>query len=146
MKPTSDQSMSFAIMLHAGVPASDAILYFTESSDPAEIAGMLKDFSTSRTVAAALRSLEGPAWEELTLADKITRALNQHRAGMAYFLYRNHFAEVGAADQAKLNQARAALESYQAGTAGQSDPLSSFFDDLRSGKLKLAGKPTTIPS
>ena len=146
MKPTSEQAQQFAIMLTSGVPASDAILYFTESIDPAEIGIMLRDWLSSKALNAAMRAVEGAPWEELSLAAKIDRSLQLHYAGLAYCLYRKHYAEVGPNDQAKLDRARAALEAYTAGRAGQNDPLSQFFEDLKSGKLKLASKPQIIPS
>lgn len=136
MKPTADQARAFAIMLQAGVPASDAIRYFTDSAEPTELALMLRDWTSSRAVASATRAIEGSAWEDLSLEQKCTRARDMHYAGLAYYLYRTHYAEVGPTDQAKLDKARAAVDAFLAGRAGNSDPLSEFFNDLMAGKLK----------
>lgn len=147
MKPTADQARAFAIMLQAGVPASDAIRYFTDSAEPSELAHMLKEWTSSRAVALATRAIEGTAWEDLSLEQKCSRARDLHYAGLAYYLYRTHYAEVGPTDQAKLDKARAAVDAFLAGRAGSSDPLTEFFEDLKSGRLKVnAPSVNVIPS
>ena len=145
MKPTPDQARAFAIMLRSGVPASDAIRYFTDSADPSEMAGLLKDWVTSKAVSNAMRMLEGAAWEELSLEQKCARARDMHYAGLAYYLYRTHYAEVGPTDQAKLDKARAAVDAFLAGRAGAEDPLTEFFNDLRSGRIKTIEASPRVP-
>lgn len=146
MKPTPDQAMQFAIMLGAGLPGSDAILYFTDSSDPQQIAFMLNEWQKSPQVRKATLTLMGKSWQEMTLDEQCKTALNQHYAGLAYFLYSHNYSEVGPADKTKLDTARTALEARAAGTAGKGDALSLFFEDLRSGKVKLNKPVPSIPT
>lgn len=141
MGPSKDQALQFAIMLGAGLPASEAILYFTESEDPRELQEMLSGWMRSRAVKSAMAELQGKAWTDMSLEEQINNALNQHYRGLAYFLHSHHYAEVGEKDKAKLDTARNALEAKVAGTAGKGDALSQFFADINSGKLKLAGLP-----
>lgn len=141
VNPTEEQAMQFALMLQAGLPASDAILYFIDSQDPAELAMVLRNWTKSRVVKRAMAKLESKPWQEMTLHERMEAALEQHYNGLAYLLKSSHYMEVSQADKAKLDTARGALESKLAGTAGKESPLDRFFSDLNSGKLKLANPP-----
>jgi hypothetical protein len=150
-KPTADQALQFAIMLRAGLPASDAIVYFTDGSeDAAELTYKLQEWQKSSSVKAAMLTLMGKSWQDMTLDEQISTALNQHYAGLAYYLFSHNYSEVASHDKPKIDTARAALEARQAGTAGRGDALSMFMDDFRAGKFKLTGqaapKPTVLPS
>lgn len=136
--PTKEQALQFAIMLQAGLPASEAVLYFTDSDDPRELNEMLGLWLRSRVVKSAITELQGKSWADMSLDERIKRALDHHYNTLAYFLHSNHYAEVGEKDKAKLDTARNALEAKMAGTAGKGDALSRFFDDINSGKLKLS--------
>jgi phosphoglucomutase len=125
-------------------------LYFTEEQDPAELAKLVHKWQRSRAVQKATLKLQGKAWQDLTDDEKAKTALSHHYNQLAYLLYSHHYAEVGQADKTKLDTARTALEAKLAGTAGKGDPLTQFFDDIKTGKLKLAGPVAgpvhTLPS
>lgn len=144
MTPDRDQARAFAIMIRAGLPASEAILYFTDSTDPRELQELLTTWMRSRAVKLALNELQGKAWTDMSLEEQIENALSQHYRGLAYFLHTHHYAEVGEKDKSKLDTARNALESKLAGTAGKGDALTRFFEDIQAGRLKL-GVPGVIP-
>lgn len=141
MAPSNDQALQFVIILQSGVPANQAIGYFTDATDNAEVAHMLAQWMRSKAVRDAQTTLMGKAWQDMTLDEKIHYALNLHYCQLAFTLYSNHYGEVGPADLTKLNTARVALESKLAGTAGKTDALSRFFDDISTGKLKMASVP-----
>ena len=138
MNPTDEQALQFAIMLQAGLPSSEALLYFIESEDPAELAMLLKRWTRSRAVKRAMASLTRKPWQEMTLEERMKAALDQHYNALAYLLFSNNYIEANSTDKGKLDTARAALESKLAGSAGKLDALSQFYDDINSGKLKLA--------
>ena len=127
-------------MLQAGLPASEAILYFTETSDPQELAHMLRKWMTSKAVKEATSQLLGKSWTEMTLEEKIKTATDNHYAQLAYFLFSHNYSDLGQVDKAKADTARQALEAKLAGVAGKGDALSQFFHDINTGKIKL-GKP-----
>jgi hypothetical protein len=137
MMPTEDQAFQFAVMLQAGLPASQAILYFVQSEDPGEIAHTLAKWLKSRAVRTAQTKLTGRAWQEMTLDERCRAALDQHYSGMAWLLFSQHYSEASSLDKGKLDSARMALEAKLAGTAGKQDALSQFFSDINTGKLKL---------
>lgn len=143
MELTKDTALQFVIMVQAGLPASSAITYFTDSSDQAELHAMLSRWLRSKQVQEAQRTLMGKAWQDMSLREKVDYALESHYAQLAFMLFNNHFSEVGPADLAKMNTARVALEAFKAGTSGKTDALSAFFDDLRTGKVKLS-KPAPL--
>lgn len=147
--PTDEQALQFCIMLGAGLPASQAILYFvpdTERLDPSDIAAMLVSWQKSRAVNRAQKQLLGKSWQDMTLDERIRHGLDHHYNTLAYLLFSTHYAEVGPTDKGKLDSARAALEAKVAGTSGQSNPLSDFFADLKSGKIKIAAPiPRFVP-
>lgn len=139
-KPDTLQAQQFALMLQAGLPASEAIQYFTESDDPVELGEMLKSWARSSTVKRAQVALLGKSWTDMSLDEMIQHGLHHHYAQLAYLLYSHHYGEVSVADKSKLDTARASLEAKQAGNAGKTDALSRFYDDITSGKLKLPGR------
>lgn len=143
MKPTEDQAIQFAIMLQAGLPASDAILYFTTEDEPSVLADLLQEWTRSAALKRAMLKLLGKPWQDMSLDERCKNALDFAYAGMAYYLFSRNYSEMGPADKAKYDTARLALEARAAGTAGKGDALSMFFDDLKAGKLKLS-KPVNV--
>jgi hypothetical protein len=143
--PTKDQAFQFAIMLQAGLPASEAILYFVQPEDPQELAIILRKWIHSAAVKEATSQLLGKSWVNMTLEEKIKTATDNHYAQLAYFLFSHNYSDLGTVDKAKADTARTALEAKMAGVAGKTDALSQFFDDINSGKIKL-GKPVPLVS
>lgn len=141
---TEDEALQFVIMLSAGLPPDQAILYFTDEEDPGQIAKILNRFTRSRLVKAAQKRLLGKNWQDMTLEERIENGLNYHYNSLAYLLFSTNYSSVGPADKAKLDSARQALEAKKAGTAGQGDALSRFMNDFRLGKFKnLSPSPST---
>jgi hypothetical protein len=138
MKPTEDQAMAFCIMLQTGLPAEQAMLYFTDTNDPAELNQMVKAWLRSHAVARAQRELMGKSWQEMTLDERIGKSLEQHYASLAYLLFSTNYCTVQGTEKSKLDSAREALERKVAGTSGKGDELQRFMDDLRSGKLQMS--------
>lgn len=141
MKPTPDQAYAFAVMLGAGLPASDAILYFTNSDDSRDIAEMLKEWQTSLEVRKAQLKLNKKSWQEMSLDERIRTGLDQHYNSLAYLLFSRNYVEVSTTDKAKLDSARVALEAKVAGTSGQMSELDRFLNDINNGKLRLPAIP-----
>lgn len=134
-----DTALQFAILLHAGLPASEAILYFTESEDPAEVAAQLGRWLRSKTVRLASASLMQKSWQKMSLDERCRYALDQHYSQLAYLLHSQHYGEVEPATKSKLDTARTAIEAKLAGMAGKSDSLSQFLDALKSGQRRVGG-------
>jgi hypothetical protein len=93
-----------------------------------------------------MASLMKKAWQEMTLSEKMETALDIHYSGLAYFLFSHNYGDLGAADKAKADTARTALEQKLAGVAGRGDALSRFFDDINSGKVKLSPPTSSFPN
>src|SRR5687767_14345913 len=136
--------MQYAIMVQAGLPPSEAIGYFAETNEPAELAAMLISWQKSRAVQKATALLMKKPWQDMTLDERIRLALDHTYSQMAYLLFSKHYGEVGQVDKGKLDTARQALEAKLAGTAGKGDALSQFFADIKEGKLIL-NKPVVKP-
>lgn len=137
MKPTSDQAFQFALMLKAGLPASDAIRYFTDEQDSLIVSQLLRDWRESRAVREAQLKLMGKSWQNMSLDEQISAGLNQQYSSMAYLCFSCNYIEASASDKAKLDTARVALEAKQAGTSGQANPIEQFFADIKAGKVVL---------
>jgi hypothetical protein len=137
--PNKEQALAFAIMLQAGLPASDAIRFFSDSEDPAELASLVSKWLRSKALAGAQNELLGKPWQGMTIDEQVKTALNYSHAGMAYYLFSRNYSELGQSDQSKYNAARQALEARQAGTLGKSDPLSRFMDEFVARKLGSKG-------
>jgi hypothetical protein len=141
--PTEEQALQFCTMIQAGLPPSEAILYFIETDDPAEIALILRNWQRCRATKRAMAKLQSKSWQEMSLDERCKTALEQHYSQLAYVLYSNHYAEANQVEKSRLDTARQALEAKQAGTAGKGDAMSQFFDDIRSGRVKLS-KPAPL--
>lgn len=141
--PSPDQALQFVIMLSAGLPPEQAILYFIDPDlDPSQIAVLLRKWTHSRAVKAAQHQLLGKNWQDMTLEERIDHGLSYHYNSLAYLLFSTNYSSVGPTDKAKLDSARLALEAKKAGTAGAQDPIQRFWDDLRTGRIKVPG---TVP-
>jgi hypothetical protein len=143
--PTKEQAEQFALMLNAGLPAEEAILYFTDSEDPAEVGEMLANWLRSKALKAATLKLQSKPWTEMSLEEKLHTSIDLHYAGLAYFLFTHNYGSLGPADKAKADTARGAIEAKLAGTAGKTDVLSQFISDLNSGKRKLTPTAEAAP-
>ena len=143
--PSEHEAHSFAVMLQAGLPPSEAILYFTDLDDPGDVAQLLAKWQRSRAVKVAMVRLMGKPWQEMSTEEMIKSGLDFHYRGLAYVLFSHNYAEAGPQDKAKLDSARAALEAKLAGLAGKTDALSRFFDDISTGKLKLQAAAVKLP-
>ena len=144
MNPSDEQAFQFAVMLTSGLPSSEAILYFIESDDPAEVAMILSRWQRSKAVKKAMLKLMVKPWHEMSLDERMRYALDLHYSSLAHFLFSHNYAEVGSGDKAKADTARQAIEAKLAGLAGKTDALSRFFDDIKDGKLKLS--PVVSPA
>lgn len=135
-------------MLQAGLPPSEAITYFTDSIDPGQCAEMLRAWLKCRAVRRAQVQLLGKSWSAMTLDERINAALDQHYSGLAHLLHTTHYGEASQLDKGKLDSARQSLEAKLAGTAGKTDALSQFFDDINRGRVKLqkAVAPAVFPA
>lgn len=147
VKPSEEEAVAFANMLHVGLPPRDAILYFLEedeAEDPTLVSEMIRVWSRSRRVGKEIERLQGGSWEALSLDQRIRVALDKHYAEKAYFLYSHTWGDVSGIDLTKLQESRKVLEAKMAGTSGKLDPLAQFYDDLKNGKVKL-NQPTMVP-
>jgi hypothetical protein len=146
--PTEEQAFQFAVIVQSGLPAGEALLYFVESNDPAELAAILRKWQQSPAVRRAQLKLMGKAWHEMSTEERSRYALDQHYSQLAAILYQNHYGEAEASLKAKMDVARQALESKLAGTSGKLNVMEQFFDDIRTGKVKLNKPlpPSVLPS
>lgn len=133
--PTRDEAEAFAVMLSAGVPPAEGIIYFFDEKDAAFAA--LDRWMTAPAVRAAITELQGKAWQKLTPDERIQVALNKHYAELAYFLYSRNYVDLQGADKTKADTCRITLETKQAGLAGKMEPLAQFWDDIKTGRVKL---------
>lgn len=141
-RPTKDDALSLALMLGAGMPSADAIRYFfPPDEDPARLQFEHERWMRSDAVQRALLQVMGKAWQEMSLEERIKFAVDKHYAEMAYFLYAHNYGELVGADKQKADTCRQSLEAKLAGSAGKMNALSTWFEDVRTGKVKLQGMP-----
>lgn len=138
--PDENQASQFAVMLEAGLTATQAILYFIESDDPGYLGQVAARWTRARTVQKAQQALLDKSWAAMSTDERMKVALDRHYSQLATILFSTHYAEANPQEKGKMDEARKALESKVAGTAGKGDPFSRFMDDLNTGKLKLAAR------
>lgn len=122
-------------MLQAGLPASEAILYFIDTQDPSELAMVLRNWTRSSAVKRAMARLIKKPWQEMTLGERMETALEQHYNSLAYLLFSTNYSEAGSTEKQKLDTARSAIEAKLAGTAGKMSEMDRFLADVAAGKF-----------
>lgn len=140
--PTKDEALQLALMLKSGMPSGDAIRYFFEADCPPDrLLFEHERWMRSDQLQSALKQVNGKPWQDLSLEERIQFAIDKHYSEMAYFLYANNYAELVGADKLKADTCRQALEAKLAGQSGKMSALSLFWDDVKQGRVKLAGLP-----
>lgn len=137
--PNKEQAEQFALMLQAGMTAGEAIRYFFP--EEAQALAQAERWSKSAEVARAIVKFQGKSWQAMAADERIQTAMDLHYNQLAWFLYSRNYAELSGPERQKADICRQALEAKLAGTAGKLDPLSRFWDDVRSGRVKLNAAP-----
>jgi hypothetical protein len=145
--PTKEQATQFAIMLSSGVPSRIAITYFlTEGFPEGSVVALHEKWMRSEAIQAAILHLQGRAWQEMTVEERIQLSIEKHYSEMAYYLYANNYVDMIGAAKTKADTCRSALETKLAGLAGKTDALSRFWDDVVSGRVEIRNPtPPTLP-
>src|SRR5712692_4859010 len=138
LDPTPEQAEQFALMLGAGMPSTDIIRYFFESEKDQQT--MHDRWTRSRPLKAAIRRQQHDrSWQQMTTDERIQHSVEKNYNEMAYFLYAHNYADLSGAERQKADICRQALEARIAGTAGKLDAITRFWDDIRTGRVQLAG-------
>lgn len=139
--PTKIEALQFALMLASGMPQIDVIAYFFPDLTPTDLKVELDRWTQAPTVRTAILAQMGKAWQDMSLEERIQFAIDKHYSEMAYFLYSHNYSQLVGNDRQKADICRSALEAKIAGTAGKLGPIESFWHDIKTGKVKLAGLP-----
>ena len=123
---TADRAAELAAFLHAGMSASEALIYLMPGIDPDTLARTALRWSRHPIVLEAVAALNGGAWHQLEDDTKIAVALRKHRIECAHFLITHRLDECGGADLAKIEMSRKVLEAFTAGGMDPADPLTAF--------------------
>mgnify|MGYP001601456184 FL=1 len=123
---TADRAAELAAFLHAGMSASEALLYLLPGVDPDTLARTAIRWSRHPLVLEAVSSLNGGAWHRLEDDTRIGIALRKHRIECAHFLMTHPLAEAGGVELAKIEMSRKVLEAFMAGGLDPTDPLTAF--------------------
>ena len=143
-RPDKLDAQQFALMMQAGMPSSDAIRYFyPDIEDALALSKIHRRWMASPKVGAAVVTLQGKNWQDMTLDERIQTSINLHYGQLAYLLYSRNYVELSGPEKAKADTARVALEAKLAGSAGKLGPIEAFWDDIRTGKVKL-GVPAPV--
>lgn len=138
LTPTKDQAAQYALMLQAGMPASEAIRYFlAEDLDPAQVSRLLDGWGRSEELQRQILALQGKPWQGMTAMERIEFSINKHYNELAYYLYSTNYAELQGQERQKADKCREVLEAKLAGTSGKLTAVESFYNDIITGKLRL---------
>ena len=141
------ESESFALMLLAGAPITDACAYFFSNEDGTQpheafiIAAAEKWPDQPEVLAAIKKHMGGEEWHKLTDHSRLELAMTKHYNEMAYFLYTHNYSELKGTDRMKADTCRQSLESKLAGTAGKGDQLNQYYKDVLARGLLNASDP-----
>lgn len=140
---TPELARQFALILQSGMPSMEAARYFVTPEvaleAPEEVRLLHDKWIVSPLLQRAINAIQGKAWQEMSLEEKINLSIAKHYAEMAYFLYAHNYGDLEGAAKLKADTCRDALEKKLAGSAGQRDALSQFLADVKNGSIKLMG-------
>lgn len=143
--PTREEATQFAILLSSGVPSRVAVTYFLPEGFPeGSVLALHEKWMASEPLQKAILHLQGKAWQEMSVEERITLSIEKHYSEMAYFLYANNYVDMVGAAKTKADTCRSALEAKLAGLAGKTDALSRFWDDVIAGRVQI--HPPTPPT
>ena len=148
-RPTREEALKFATLMHAGIPSEEAIWFFflDLSHSPEDLAKLRVEHDRwlrSKAVKDAIREVRGWDWEHLTLDEMVKFAVDKTYREMAYFLHSRNYASLAAADRQKADTCRQALEAKLAGTAGKTTDLAQFTEAVLKGTLKIPALPAPV--
>ena len=145
--PSSEQAFQFALIMSAGMPASEAVRYFLpeDAEDALNPAKVADQWLKSKAVSQAILKLQGKSWQDMTAEERWNYAINKNYNEAAYYLYSHNYATLSGSERQKADKCREILESKLAGTAGQRTPVEQWWADVMSGKVKLTGSADPTP-
>lgn len=131
-------------MLHAGIPADKALVYFSvehyDACTPKQRAAWLSDWCNSPRMLQATRDFLKGEWHELDPDARLQIALDKHLAELAYLLYTTDYRTAEPPDVRKLDTARDAITAYVKESAGgEETPFIKAMRDMLEGKMGDAG-------
>ena len=140
---TADRAAELAAFLHAGMSASEALLYLLPGVDPDTLERTAIRWSRHPLVLEAVAALHGGAWHRLEDDTRIRVALRKHRIECAHYLMTHRLDEARGSDIAVIEMARKVLEAFTAGGLDPADPLTAF---ARAAKEIMAGALGPTPA
>lgn len=137
MVPTAEQAWQFVVMINSGLPASDAIMYFQDPTSPlapGQLAVMLSCWVQCRAVKRAQIEFMGKSWQDMSIQERIQKAVDKHYSELAYFLFSHNYSDLTGPEKQKADTCRIALEAKLAGNSGKMSALDQFFSDFAAKK------------
>lgn len=131
--PTADQAKLLALMLDAGVTATDAIDLLA-ADQPSDVRIPLAEAwpQYPAVLRARVALNQGRDWLQMNAAERLAYATTLAYNSMAYAVYRKPVASLDGADLKKHLDFLDRLEKKQAGTAGADDPMAAFIQKFKS--------------
>ena len=120
---TGDLARTFVALSASGWSASAAVGYLCPEIliDRLEIVAAI--WLSTPEVHHALAEANGGAWHELSEDERVSIALQQHRAQCARYLVTHRLEEAAGVELTKIAMAREVLERFVSGTLDVQDPL-----------------------
>lgn len=140
--PTTIEARTMAELLECGVPAEDCVRLIDPVIDASIAKDVARRWEKDGAVRAAQVQLQGADWRSLSDEKRIEVALRKHYNQLAYYLATADYAALSTERRAIADKARDVLEKRKAGTSGQSDPVTAWFEAFQQkaakGEIKLA--------
>lgn len=139
--PTKEQAGQLALMIVSGMPLRDCLTYFFPDAEEADLVTTEKLWRKSPYLSQEIRKLQGKAWQEMDLDERIKLSIDKHYAEAAYYLYSRNYATLQGNEKLKADTCRQVLEAKLAGMSGKMAPMERWLDDVRKGLIHVDGMP-----
>ena len=137
---TRELARTFVALTGAGWSVSSAVGYLCPEVKVVQQEVVAAVWLRTPEVEQALAEANGGAWHELSEEERVSIALQQHRAQCAHYLVTHRLEEAAGVELTKIEMARGVLERFVAGTLDVQDPLLKAMQGIL-GKVAAGSVP-----
>ena len=137
---TWDLARTFVALTGAGWSVGRAVGYLCPEVSVERLEIVAAVWLRTPEVEQALSQANGGAWHELSEDERVSIALQQHRAQCAHYLVTHRLEEAAGVELTKIEMARGVLERFVAGTLDVQDPLLKAMQGIL-GKVAAGAVP-----
>lgn len=138
---TPERAAAFVRLLHAGLPAADAVAMILPTATDEQVIDTVSAWGNNPVTLAALAEFSRGKWQDLEPEARLTLARDKWLAEQAYFLYTHNFSTIDPSLMGSAKYAYASLCEFLGSRDQVDDPVAKFM-----AMMKDAYEKKTVPA